>query len=1056
MKKKTKTDEYLLYFTILNFEDFEESFGKLTKFYSEEIKNIIKKGLDIEVDVVAEDKKSLLINLGEEFEGVIKSSVKMKENLEYIVGLNRDSNFKIYPIFGIILSSEIRTNPFKKLTQGSIKDISNIEKGYFLVSEKVSLSKEGEYKFKDYNLPKLLLTDGVRVREYERLESLFIEKSEYEILDRFVNSERTNVFVLYGEIGTGKSCLINNYIEKTDNNYTNVKISASKNIESIFEPIIELTGSLLPEFDSIDRYSMDDIYEIPGIDEIDPFSRENLKDLIKTLYFGNESLTKNTDFNNLYLRISILFRDALEINYNYYKKPINLFIDDYDNLSQESLDIILSISENITKVPLKVIMSGHEDPEDNDFNCSYQKKEVENFNKDEFETYIKLVFNRKQMTKKFKNELHSITDANPYALKEYLTYLIYNKYVIPSGKYVKLDNYKLSIFSENLMDLFEEKFKQLDNNSENLLKLFSIFGSSVSKSDLDSLLHNLNYPYEFREGIEKLVELGLIRVGENRYYMNEPNIATTLYSSISDENRKRIHNLIGKIYENKNSLRFTFKTFYHYYKAENIEKIISILPNLLKQSYISLNYHSLKNIIRLTDKIFNSELEENSDEVVANWFRNKMYKVKISKEIDDGLTKEFDFVCKFLLSKERFEEFLKFSLELSYRYLDEKRIRKFNTIINRALEVASTHKHPRIEADLLVLQSKQHIMNEDVENYKIALTKSINIYRELGVNPYEIEQVLDTLSIFQFYTKDYTSCIETSNNLLSIYEENIDISRALPVLEMLALSYLIKKDYTNAEERYKTLYNHYSKLGEYELKKEIEIKLCEILSYNDKHYLAIEMLTNLIENNRVSPLLLMKYNELLGKIYMFMGDFDNSIESFIKSNQAAYEGGERSYLFKSYINLGLFYLELKDYGVAKDYFSKGKKLYKSGFNNHIARSFIMICDFGLNGKSDQIYLKLRETIAENSNIGNHVKFILSLALLNVLYDHNHYVKVREIITIVNGFIDSIYDFNLISKFKAFERDILRVKRSVKLLPTVKERVSNRVRRRLVKRRSSLR
>ncbi|MBN1970590.1 MAG: hypothetical protein JXR48_06675 [Candidatus Delongbacteria bacterium] len=1045
-------DFYMIYFYIVNYDDLRDSFELNSTFYANEILNLAKGFVDESYEVVNIDNRSILFKISEDFEEVLKVSSKLKNCLDYIYDLNIDSEFRVYPSFAIVLSSEVRFNPFKKMTIQSRDQLETMKDSGYFVTKKVYLKNIQDYKFESYLEDKFYTTNGLRVYEYEKLESIFLDREAMTFLKRFSVSDMFKLFILYGEIGTGKTYLVDRFLEESGTQYFTVKVKASKNYESVFEPIVKITGQLLPDFDEMDSSSLDEIEDLTKLDNLDDFTKENMSDLIKTLYFGYESKTTNTDFNNLYLRTALLFRDALEINYKHFNKPIMIFVDNQDSLSDDSLSIFLSVLEACSTIPVKMIMAGYEDPENLNINCSYQKKELENYTEEEVRNYLKLVFEKKQITKNFQMELLAITDGNPYTLKEYLSYLFYNNKIVYSGKYVKLDNYSLSEFSENLMDLFEEKIKFLDKNSTNLLKMFSIFGNDVKKSDLDSLLHNLNYPYEIQDGLDTLIKSGLVRQNENNFESLETHILRYLYDSVNEVNRKKIHDMIGKIYENRQSSKYSFNTFFHFYKAENFDKIVSIQSDLLKQAYRGLNYHSLNNIIRLTDKFFNTKLESPDDTTLNHWFQNKMYKVKTLREVNDGIIKEFDFVLKYLYSNQKFEMFVNISLEMANVYLDDKQYKKFLTIVNRALEVAVNEKFVRSEADLMSLYAKYYIINEDVENFKPMLKKAITLYDAFNLKKEDIEVVQDSLSIYYYYIKKYDKCIESSKILLGKYEENLDVSRMLPVMEMLATCYLYRKDYLNSEKLYNTLYNYYSKLGEYELKKEIEIKLCELMSFNDKHKSSLEMLDRLIGENSVAHNLLTKYYELAGRICIYLKDYERAFNYLSMANKVANESEEKDLVFRSEIALGSLHIHLSDFKLSREHYVKAKKMYKSGYNSTVAKLYLGLSDFATSGLEEKEYLDILAMLNDELNTDPDVKFKVILLLIEILYANKHYIKLKQLIPEAKKYVDVIYDHNLITKFKNFEREIVRIHKKVKILSNPNERMIPDVKKRVDRRR----
>ncbi|GAB4294748.1 MAG: hypothetical protein Kow0068_19540 [Marinilabiliales bacterium] len=81
-----------------------------------------------------------------------------------------------------------------------------------------------------------------------------------------------------------------------------------------------------------------------------------------------------------------------------------------------------------------------------------------------------------------------------------------------------------------------------------------------------------------------------------------------------------------------------------------------------------------------------------------------------------------------------------------------------------------------------------------------------------------------------------------------------------------------------------------------------------------------------IANRQKDSLLIATFNNILGKIYIYTGDYDNALVYQLKSLEYAEKNNDKDLLISNYLNLGIIHRYLEQYDKSLEYFNSSLKL----------------------------------------------------------------------------------------------------------------------------------
>ena len=823
------------------------------------------------------------INYDFTFDNILGITYKIYEAIEYYFKLTVKDESPLKFHCGILFDDlELEKNPFRKSFLGIKKvDSSSSKRGkkkninysnnylpFTLLTEKTALSIIENYNiFKSDFRSNIWYTDGIKVTESERLNKIYLNRDEEDLLESFINDRdfentlnangdasnnssngnKKKIFLFSGELGSGKTKIIDEVIRNSKNaaSYDNqvliLKVSEKKHTEKEYYLIVKIIESLIDVFKEELNIDVTEIIEMINSENIEEINKQNLINLVRR-YFDDLYLDKNgIPFHSLTTRLKIAFIDFLKLFMGHIDKHLTIVIDNYQYSNEYCENILLSIfGKKYINVFQKINMVFVGRDKDMMFNIkNYEKlkfqiykKYLLNLDKELISNFLKLTFPYKKITKGLVEFVFKITGGNFYTLKEYIQDLINKEVIFSTNRSLKIKKIDNSEIPENLLEIYESKIDSLDQDTKNVLMIISIIGDSFYLVDLENLLHLLNYSGDEIIAIETLLQKGFINQLENFYYFQESELRNNIYKKIPKENKLLIHNLLGNIFENKSMKNFSFKVFYHYLFAENFDKLYELLNEILLETHLNLNFNALTNIISLSFKDLDNKIKALKVELE----KKSIQKVEKPKEVVK--TDETDKIEKVL--DEKGEWVNKTSEDIDIK--KEKEVSSKPNIIDEETKKLNKYKNLWILLVEYRLHTQKNMDRIDLENYK--LLENAIIYAKEIENYDSMYKLRYKLSEYYLTEKKFNKFNEIVSNTLSELGENENFKIHIA-------DFLILKTY-------------------YQLKKNVKDKWEKNLSKAKDIYLSLNINIDDIEI----------YDKTLGLLYYKTSDFQNSLKYF--------------------------------------------------------------------------------------------------------------------------------------------------------------------------------
>lgn len=1082
MSKVTR-DRIYLYLFLKNYKELKEFYGTSLKVQFDNVTEMLTTSIkSCGGEIIYTDTKSITVDFKNDFDEILELSREIKRTLDYIDELTREYDLKFEFVACVLEGSEFSKNPFKKPKLFTDKT----DTPFLLISEKVYKRLLDSYSLSETGLDKIWTTKGIKVSESERVNNVYVHLEKEEEIEKFLaSSDSLNKLLIYGESGTGKSSLVNQTFKKLNGDWDIIAYEAKKSYDSDYGIILQLAKKLLPGFESDTHYSVDETLEIISQSNLKDINKENLIEFVDLLFGKKPCEGSCANYNDIHLRMKLFFSDILELYLKDADKKVLIFIDDFDDLSDNSKSILTECSQNID---IKFIFASIEKPED----CTYFKTlGIKPFNLKQTTQFLKECFPGRIVTKKFISDIHKITTGNPYILKEYIAYMLSNNLVNRNDRYVKAGGYDTNV--SGLDDLYEKKIEKLDDNQRDLLKILSVFGNEAYFVDFDTLLHVINYPHDVDDGLEQLVNQGLISIGDKKYRFTEKSLSKELYKKISKPNRKVLHELLAAFYERKNRTENCFNVFIHYYQAEKYDRLFKLLPDLLKEAYGRLDFIALSNMLRLTQDLIKSLDKKADDKKEAKEKKKAEEAKKLDNENGDDKEKEetkhkdkpshedkeadkrkdllylvnyyklltsknlssmvaYEEVLKDLETDEKYDKYLEFSYIYAEKLYKEKKFRKLASVLRKSTQLAEDKKNNRALADFLTLDSYYEINYKKTENFRKNLKKAITLYETYGFSKFDIDLVAESLGDYYFSRNEYAKAIKAFSILAERYFRQFRVDKMIKAKEMLSRCYLLNKNYDEALESYKKLLEYYTTFGLSDKTGFAELYIAKIHSFTNRHHIAIDMLNDIIDRYQDNLRLLYSCYFSLGQIYMHVQEYDNCEISLYNAQESAGLLRNPDLEFTVLIRLGFLQLERQNYDEAQTLFKHAKKIKRAPKLMAIGDLCLQVSNLGDLRNLDEDFNLIIDKLQKSEIIEKFIKFEIFTALVKVLYTKNHFIKVKELLPIVNELMEFTFDSNMIEEVREIERSITKSNRRIKTISDARQKIHPVVKRRFVRRR----
>ena len=263
MTNNKKTNSFKIYLFLANYRELKSFYGNKLKIEFENIKDYFKSAVKVlKEEIIAEDFKSLTISFKKEemnMNYIWEFAQKLEKNVRYIQELTKESEIDFSFHAGLIRDDEAKLNPFKKNHESLWH---NETLPFFLLSEKTAMSIIENYNIFASEINKIWYTDGIEISESERLRKIYLDRDEENTVEEFINDyqENSKILAVYGELGCGKSSLIQEVRNRYDGNSIILSLAEKKHSEREFYIIVKLIEILLYNLIDEDDQTLDEVF----------------------------------------------------------------------------------------------------------------------------------------------------------------------------------------------------------------------------------------------------------------------------------------------------------------------------------------------------------------------------------------------------------------------------------------------------------------------------------------------------------------------------------------------------------------------------------------------------------------------------------------------------------------------------------------------------------------------------------------------------------------------------------------------------------------------------
>jgi hypothetical protein len=1014
-------------------KDIDILFSNITEFLGSELE-------DISGQIENSDYKSIQIKStkSNDFGTIFSLAEQCDILITRVKSLLKDFRTDIPLKIGIITTEESdKKHPFRSnLPSEEMDKIPDI-----LISDRTSVSVIENYEVRSCGLKNIWTTTGVEISRSRKIRNIYFNRDEEDVVENFITGTYDEkILYVWGEKGSGKSGIIKEVTGRTDISNI-IFLRERKHNTREFKIVHDLMYNLLFVKRSGESVSIDDVVQRIENSILPVMNKTNL------IYFVN-LLFGDPDDDDLILfrygtyKISLnkALTDCIKIN----PDPYTVIIDDHQWVTRNCEQMIFDLF-GLAQGRLKLVLCS--DDKNNSNNITYPVKflNIGDMNKVQISKMLQMLFPGMKIAGKTADFIHRATGGNLYTVIEFTQYLTNKEYFSIVENKVCINYPDMKNIPDNLTDMFHEKVASLSPNASDILKIISIMGDEFYTSDLDWLLHVINYTGDEQLALKELDDRGLIESIGDHYAVSEMSVLSEIYKSVIDKNKKLIHGLLGELFESKGPEKFGFKTFLHFLKAENYDKLISILPEIVSKAHAGIHFNALRNMLEIADKfLFKLCVKENTHPIEI-WLNN----LKFSKYLfdsDDPLdtVKRFEKAIDHLIKIEKNELTLDLYDILLRAYIESDKFKKAVQYIKTGLETAEKyqsvqHKLTISVLDLIIKLKKGEFAGIKEEFLKLEADAAGN------AQFLESEDFLYIKARSGLMSNETGTAHETFTKLLEKYTAALDFTKAGEITRLMVEISLKLRDYKSAEEFCKNILSAEkdSPAGSDEFVR-TNILLARLYGYQNKFLQAVSLLESLSDRTKKPELKTEIFYEL-GSIYQFHNEKDLALSTFKKVlDKRKPSKASADPVFE--VKCALILASMQDYETAADYLKKC-----TGSGGELCKVTASVIRFMNKRESDAVAESLIKSLPLTNTVQTDLIFETALLMLNNMAVRRKFGLCRELYDIMAGIVNDLKDYNLVLEFnkagKMLHRSAAKTKKNItnirKVTPSVRKRVKNR-------------
>ncbi|MFZ5968158.1 MAG: diguanylate cyclase [Bacillota bacterium] len=391
--------------------------------------------------------------------------------------------------------------------------------------------------------------------------------------DIIKKKSKPSAIFIEGETGVGKSRLLKEVLyklrmEKIQHFFIGYRETSLREYQLIID-ILEDIIMKNTNYDLIQKYGCELVKILPGIGE-------------KWGISPSAPLSGEKERLRLNDRICNFILDAIGL------KPTIIVIDNIQHVDDQSLEILYSVLSTERKLSLLLVASCRQKEScfsnlgkslDNPYGM--QDIQLSTFSLQETAAFIQQILGMAWKPLPLAARIIKETDGNPRYIEDMLKNLFINRLIGVNEKYLwvaKVNDLADLRLSSNIDETFFQQMSTYDETSKEILRVMSVFHSSVSSQLLAEIIHvellqimdKLKYLTEMKIINERVEDWGLTYDYESRKFKLE------VYAQIVDEKKSEYHQKVAQVLErtyvqegriNLDELIHHFKKCSNYHKA---------------------------------------------------------------------------------------------------------------------------------------------------------------------------------------------------------------------------------------------------------------------------------------------------------------------------------------------------------------------------------------------------------------------------------------------------------------------------------------------------------
>ncbi|HQO09688.1 MAG TPA: AAA family ATPase [Clostridiales bacterium] len=1033
--------EYRLYIFLVNYRYLQDVYKKDLEIQFDNIKQLIIHELGaLNYEMTSSDNRSLTFKdiTGNSFKNVFKMASYAESVISRLRSLLKDFQGELFIKPGIItLEEEDKRHAFKwSFNYDEIKSLPDI-----LLTDKTAFSIIENYDVSFTGLKNIWHTKGIEISRAQRIRKLYFNRDEENGIEDFINKPYDeNVLFVYGDKGSGKSCMINEAVKRSDNSGI-IFLREKKQSTREFKVLHELMYDLL----FVNRYKdvagIDDVISAVQNSSLQTINKDNLTCLIRML-FGD--ICENGNILFCYGDYRTSLKTALDDCLKITQRKTVVIIDDHQWMSRNCEELLLGLIDHPDR-KLRLILVSDDKNNSNNIKIPVRFLKVSEINKVQISKLLQMAYPHTKISGKTADFIHRVTEGNLYTAVSYIEYLIEKDAITVNDGKVELRQAEGFSVPDNLSDIYTEKLNSLSENAVTLLKIVSIIGEQFYNSDLDWLLHTINYPFDEAAGLAELEEKGMISNNGDFYSINEPSLISGIYKTVKDPNKKLLHKLLAELFETKGYEDFGFKVFFHSYRAEDYEKLLPLLPELIAASHSRLHFAALRNMLEISDKLLFKLCMKDNLYPPELWLKNLMSTKWLFDRTDPAdHIKRFEKAVEYLekigkkeLSADLYEILIGF-------YIESGKFKKAESALNTAVQTAEEKDLKHSLYQLLILKTVNLIKTGRTIEAAAEFERTEQISKEAGVKG-ESDYYVFARAMYLYNNGEVRQALELLKSLLDKFSLELNFGRISSILKLLIELSIRARDYKSAEDYCKFMLSSGKDQNDENNTITGNILLARLYSYQNKFLQSISILESVAASVKNREL----YYEalyLLGSIYQFFGETEMSEKTFKTALEKIKDSGSDLYLKFSF-KLALLYAYTDDFEKSNEFL---KKCAKAKFFE--AEMLFKIINYKKRQSDDsEMDMILKELYSTSQSNNKDLLFETELVLLKILYSKRKYQACRELSDRMNTISGQIEDYNLTLEFNKFSKILIKstyktrraVSEKTKVSPSVRKRVRNR-------------